>query len=53
MIGVIEGKNCQCIGLSDRDNIFYNHNDALKLYKSINANVESTTTTTTEDNSDE
>lgn len=40
MVGVVEKQYCQCVGMSDKDNIFYNKKDALDYFNSIQANVE-------------
>ena len=39
MVGVVNEQYCQCIGITDRDNIFYNHQDALNHYNSIQAST--------------
>lgn len=40
MVGVVEKQYCQCIGYSDKDNIFYNKQDALDYFNSIKAKVQ-------------
>lgn len=40
MVGVVDKQYCQCIGYSDKDNIFYNEKDALSYFDSINARVQ-------------
>ena len=37
MIGVIDKQGCQCIGFTDKDNIFINRNDAEDYFNTINA----------------
>ena len=39
MVGVVKKQYCQCVGLTDKDNIFYNRQEALKLFNSIKATV--------------
>ena len=39
MVGVIDKQCCQCMSISDRDNIFYNHIDAMNYFNSIEADV--------------
>lgn len=40
MVGVVEKQYCQCAGYSDKDNIFYNKQDALDYFNSIKAKVQ-------------
>ena len=40
MVGVVNKYGCQCIGYSDRDNIFLNKQDADTYFTSINARIE-------------
>ncbi len=37
MVGVIDKQYCQCVDIQDRDNIFYNHKDALDCFNGIKA----------------
>lgn len=39
LIGVVDKQYCQCAGISDRDNIFYNRQDAMDYFNSIQADV--------------
>lgn len=39
MVGVVEKQYCQCVGLSDKDNIFYGRQEALDYFNSIKAKV--------------
>jgi len=39
MVGVVKKQYCQCVGLTDKDNIFYSRQEALNLFNSIKANV--------------
>lgn len=39
MVGVIDKQCCQCVDINDRDNIFYNRQDAMDYFNSIQANV--------------
>lgn len=39
MVGVVEKQYCQCVGLTDKDNIFYGRQEALDYFNSIQAKV--------------
>lgn len=40
MVGVVEKQYCQCVGISDKDFIFIDKQDAMDYFDSIDANVE-------------